>query len=69
MQICILPIKRTTRKIRSLASPELCATSKYEVVGYLISISMYIHSIILLYIFLDTVVAKPESNVKVYICT
>ena len=31
-----LPIKRTTRKIRNLASAELCATSKYEVVGYLI---------------------------------
>ena len=30
------PIKRTTRKIRNLASAELCATSKYEVVGYLI---------------------------------
>ena len=27
--------KRTTRKIRRLASAELCATSKYEVVGYL----------------------------------
>ena len=35
-QTCILPIKRTTRKIRNLASAELCATSKYEVVGYLI---------------------------------
>ena len=35
-QICISPIKRTIRKIRNLASAELCATSKYEVVGYLI---------------------------------
>ena len=37
--ICISPIKRTTRKIRNLASAELCATSKYEVVvvGYLLS--------------------------------
>ena len=34
--ICISPIMRTTRKIRNLASAELCATSKYEVVGYLI---------------------------------
>ena len=33
---CISPIKRTTRKIRNLASVELCATSKNEVVGYLI---------------------------------
>ena len=32
----ISPIMRTTRKIRNLASAELCATSKYEVVGYLI---------------------------------
>ena len=28
----VSPIRRTTRKIRSLASAELCATSKYEVV-------------------------------------
>ena len=34
-QIRISPIKRTTRKIRRLASAELCATSKYEVVGCL----------------------------------
>ena len=27
---------RTSRKIRNLASAEPCATSKYEVVGYLI---------------------------------
>ena len=33
-QICISPIKRTTRKIRNLASAELCATSKGDVVGY-----------------------------------
>ena len=43
-QICTSPIKRTTRKIRNLASAaELCATSKYEVVvlvvGYLININ------------------------------
>ena len=33
--ISISPIKRTTRKIRRLASAELYATSKYEVVGCL----------------------------------
>ena len=32
MQICILPIKRATRKIRRLASAELWTTSNDEVV-------------------------------------
>ena len=36
LYISISPIKRTTRRIRNLASAELCATLKYEVVGYLI---------------------------------
>ena len=32
MQICVLPIKRTTRKIRRLASAEFWTTSNDEVV-------------------------------------